>query len=61
VKKTRAGAAATSSKSGGVHIAGARGCITATLTNPSNRNRINAAMATELMELFERVEDDSEC
>jgi enoyl-CoA hydratase len=60
VKKARAGAAATSGKSGSVHIADARGCVTATLTNPSNGNRISAAMATELMELFERVEDDDE-
>jgi len=31
-----------------------------TLTSPSNGNRINAAMATTLMELFERIEDEGD-
>ena len=47
-----------SSREGSVEIAVARGCVTATLASQSNR--ISAAMATELMELFERIEDDSE-
>jgi len=59
VKKShRTGSA--SAKAGSINIAGARGCVTATLTNPSNRNRVTAAMATELMELCERVEDDDD-
>ena len=60
MKKARASAAAASGKSGSVHIAGARGCITATLSNPAHSNRVTAAMATELMELFERVEDEDD-
>ncbi len=60
MKKSRGGAVSTSAKAGSVKIARASGCVTATLTCPSNRNRINAAMATELMELFERVEDDGD-
>ena len=59
MKKARAGATAKSKNPGGIHIAGARGCVTATLMNPSNGNRINVAMASELMELCERVEDDN--
>ena len=55
MKKARPGA---TGKSGCLHIAGARGCITATLTNPSRGNCINADMATELMELCEHIEDD---
>lgn len=34
--------------------------MTATLTSPSNGNRLSAAMATALMELFERIEDESD-
>jgi enoyl-CoA hydratase len=64
VKKSRARAASASAKSGresgSIQIAGARGCLTTTIANPSNRNRISAAMAVELMELFERVEDDGD-
>jgi enoyl-CoA hydratase len=60
VKKSRAGAVSASAKSGSVKIASARGCVTATLTRPSSRNRLTAAMATELIELFERVEDDGD-
>ncbi len=58
MKKSRVSAA--SAKSGCVKVANARGCVTATLTSPSNGNRISGAMATELMELFERVEDDGD-
>lgn len=58
MKKSRANAA--SAKSGSVKVANAQGCVTATLTSPSNGNRISAAMANELMELFELVEDDSD-
>ncbi len=61
-KPHRSGASAA--KSGGIagriNVADARGCVTATLANPSDRNRITASMATELMELFERVEDDDD-
>lgn len=60
MKKSREGAARASAKPGSVRIASARGCVTATLTHPANRNRVSAAMATELMELFERVEDDGD-
>jgi enoyl-CoA hydratase len=60
VKKSRGGAVPASAKSGGVKLASASGCVTATLTRPSNRNRVSAAMATALMELFERVEDDDD-
>jgi len=55
VKKSRASLPArASAKSGSVKIANAGGCVTATLTSA----RVNAAMAVQLMELFERVEDD---
>ncbi len=57
MKKSRASGARSSAKPGSVRIASASGCITATLAR-SDRNRIDAAMATALMELFERVEDD---
>ena len=60
MKKSRGGAVRASTKSGSVKLASARGCVTATLTQASNRNRVSAAMATELMELFERVEDDGD-
>jgi enoyl-CoA hydratase len=60
VKKSRRGAVPASTKPGSVKVARARGCVTATLTHPSNRNRVSAAMATELMELFEQVEDDGD-
>lgn len=60
MKKSRAGAAArASAKSGSVRIANASGCVTATLTAPVG-NRISAAMGVELIELFERVEDDGD-
>jgi enoyl-CoA hydratase/carnithine racemase len=56
VKKSRASKAArASTKSGSVKIADAGGCVTATLTGA----RISATMAVQLMELFERVEDDA--
>ncbi len=57
-KSQRTGAA--SAKSGSISIAGARGCVTATLSNPAQGNRVTALMATELMELFERIEDDDD-
>jgi enoyl-CoA hydratase len=60
VKKSRSSAVRASAKSGRVKIASASGCVTATLWQPSNGNRINAAMAAELMELFERAEDDGD-
>jgi enoyl-CoA hydratase len=60
VKKSRLSGAAAPAKSGSIRIANARGCVTATLANPSQSNRVTAAMATELMELFERVEDDDD-
>jgi enoyl-CoA hydratase len=60
VKKSRAGAVPASIKSGSVKVASASDCVTVTLTHPSNRNRVSAAMATELMELFEQVEDDGD-
>jgi enoyl-CoA hydratase len=60
VKKSHGGAVSASAKSGRVTIASASGCVTATLTRPSSRNRLTAAMATEMMELFERVEDDGD-
>lgn len=60
MKKSRGGAVPASAKSGSIKVASARGCVTATLTHPSNRNCVSAVMATELMELFERVEDDGD-
>ena len=60
MKKSRAGAVPASIKSGSVKVASASGCVTVTLTHLSNRNRVSAAMATELMELFEQVEDDGD-
>jgi enoyl-CoA hydratase len=60
VKKSRPRAVRTSAKTGSVNLAAASGCVTATLAWPSNGNRVSAAMATELMELFERVEDDAD-
>ncbi len=60
MKKSRGGATRTSAKAGSVKIADASGCVTATLTSPSNGNRVSAAMAITLMELFERVEDESD-
>src|SRR5271168_2242521 len=60
VKKSRSSAVRASAKSGSIKIASASGCVTATLSWPSNGNRINAAMAAELMELFERAEDDGD-
>jgi enoyl-CoA hydratase len=64
VKKSRSGAertsAKTSTKTRSVKVADAGGCVTATLSSPSNGNRVTAAMATELMELFERIEDDGD-
>ncbi len=60
MKKSRGGAVAASTKSGSVKVANAGGCLTATLMYPSNRNRVSAAMATDLMELFERVEDEGD-
>jgi enoyl-CoA hydratase len=59
MKKSRGGTGPVSTNSGSVRIATASGCVTATLTRPK-RNRVSAGMATELMELFERVEDDSD-
>ncbi len=47
-------------KPGSIKVATGGGCVTATLTSPSHGNRVSAAMATELMELFERVEDDGD-
>ncbi len=41
-----------------VRVAERDGWVEATLERPSCGNRMNAAMAGELMELFERVEDD---
>jgi enoyl-CoA hydratase len=58
VAKARHSGAMKSSREGTVEIAVARGCVTATLTSPLNR--VSAAMAQQLMELFERVEDDAE-
>ena len=60
MKKSRASSAArtstkTGAKSGSVKIATAGGCVTATLSGA----RVSAAMAVQLMELFERVEDDA--
>jgi enoyl-CoA hydratase len=43
---------------GTVEISAARGCVTATLSRPARGNRINAAMAGQLLALFERVEDE---
>ena len=60
MKKSRPRAVRTSAKTGSVNLAAASGCVTATLAWPSNGNRVSAAMATELMELFERVEDDAD-
>ena len=60
MKKSRGGAVSASAKSGSVKVASASGCVTATLTRLANRNCVSAAMATELMELFERVEDDGD-
>ncbi|HLX36773.1 MAG TPA: enoyl-CoA hydratase-related protein [Candidatus Binataceae bacterium] len=59
MKKPRASSATrtslkTGAKPGSVKIADAGGCVTATLTGA----RVSAAMAVQLMELFERVEDD---
>ncbi len=59
VKKSRS-TTVRGQKSGSIVVATAGGCVTATLTSPSNGNRISAAMATELMDLFERVEDDGD-
>ncbi len=59
VKKSRS-TTVRASKPGRVKVATAGGCVTATLTSPANRNRVSAAMATALMELFERVEDDGD-
>lgn len=60
VKKSRGGAVRKAPNSGSVKIAIAGGCVTATLTSPSNGNRMSAMMATGLVELFERVEDDGD-
>jgi enoyl-CoA hydratase len=60
VKKSRSRAVPASVKGGSVKIANAGGCVTATLRCPPNGSRVTAAMATELMELFERVEDDGD-
>ncbi|HXN86658.1 MAG TPA: enoyl-CoA hydratase/isomerase family protein [Candidatus Binataceae bacterium] len=38
----------------------AGGCVTVTMSRAKNRNRVTAAMADEMMALFERVEDDDE-
>jgi enoyl-CoA hydratase len=46
------------SNAGAVEIATDSGCVIATLRRPAARNRISAAMARELMELVESVEDD---
>jgi enoyl-CoA hydratase/carnithine racemase len=46
------------SDAGAVEIATDSGCLIATLRRPAARNRVSAAMARELMELAESVEDD---
>ena len=60
MKKSRASAVRAATKPGSVRIASASGCLTATLVAPSNRHRVSAVMATALMELFERIEDDGD-
>ena len=60
MKKSRGAAVRTSPKAGSIRVASASGCVTATLTSPSNGNRVSAAMAITLMELFERVEDEGD-
>jgi hypothetical protein len=46
------------SNAGAVEIATDSGCVIATLRRPATRNRISGAMARELMDLAESVEDD---
>ena len=45
---------------GRVEVARAGGCVTATLTRPAARNRLDAAMALSLVELAEEVEDEAD-
>ena len=60
MKKSRRGVARKIAKAESVKIATTGGCVTATLTSPANGNRVSAAVATDLMELFERIEDDGD-
>jgi E-phenylitaconyl-CoA hydratase len=57
---TRARVSRGDDRAGAVVVSAAGGCVTATLNRPAQRNRISVAMATELVELFERVEDDDD-
>ncbi len=61
MRRKRNAAAANSrpaSDAGAVEIATDSGCVIATLRRPAARNRISGAMARELMDLAESVEDD---
>jgi enoyl-CoA hydratase len=61
VKKSRVSSASHRGgrgDAGSVEVSSARGCITATLSRPASDNRISAAMADQLLALFERFEDD---
>jgi len=50
--------ARNASDAGAVEITLENGCLIATLKRPAARNRISAAMARQLMDLAETVEDD---
>jgi enoyl-CoA hydratase len=54
----RAAASRSAGGRGAVEIAIEGGCAVATLRRPAARNRVTAAMAGELMDLAETVEDD---
>jgi enoyl-CoA hydratase len=61
MRRKRNAAAANShrtSDTGAVEIATDSGCVIATLKRPAARNRISAAIARQLMDLAESVEDD---
>ena len=59
VGKSRAAASRSEAGAGAVEVAIESGCAVATLSRRAAQNRVTAAMAGELMELAETVEDDS--
>jgi enoyl-CoA hydratase len=56
---TRAAASRSEAGAGAVEVAIESGCAVATLSRDAAQNRVSAAMAAELMELAETVEDDN--